>query len=49
MKFNKYNVSDGQNKARVHYSLDNRIDGRKCVTIYAKDYINKLHEIPLIP
>jgi len=31
IKFNKYNVSDGQNKARVHYSLDNRIDGRKFV------------------
>ncbi len=38
VRFNKYNVSNGTAKARVHYSLDNRIDGRKCVTIYAKDH-----------
>jgi len=25
-------------KCRVHYSLDNRTDGRKCITIYAKTY-----------
>jgi hypothetical protein len=25
-------------KARVHYSLDNRCDGRKVVTVYDKDY-----------
>lgn len=24
--------------ARVHYSLDNRADGRKCITVYARDY-----------
>ena len=45
IKFNKHNVTDGTNKARVHYSLDNRIDGRKCVTLYAKDYLNKLYAI----
>ena len=43
MKFKKYYISNGQTKhnevkARVSYNLDNRIDGRKCVTIYAKDY-----------
>lgn len=38
IKFNKFNVTNGAIKARVHYSLDNRIDQRKCVTIYAKDY-----------
>lgn len=38
VKFNKHNVTNGKTKARCHYSLDNRTDGRKCVTIYAKDY-----------
>lgn len=38
VKFNRYHVTNGTTKARVHYSLDNRIDGRKCVTIYARDY-----------
>lgn len=38
IKFNKYHVTDGTDKARCHYSLDNRTDGRKCVTIYARDY-----------
>ena len=38
IKFNRYFVTNGAVKARVFYSLDNRIDGRKCVTLYAKDY-----------
>jgi hypothetical protein len=38
MKFNKHHVTNGTTKARIFYSLDNRIDGRKCVTLYAKDY-----------
>ena len=40
IKFNKYNVRNTKTneKARVHYSVDNRVDGRKCVTIYSKDY-----------
>lgn len=38
LKFNKFQVTDGATKARVFYSLDNRTDGRKCVTIYARDY-----------
>lgn len=42
IKFNKYNVTNGAVKARVWYSLDNRVDGRKCVTIYAKDYSDAL-------
>lgn len=47
IKFNKYNVTETTTKARarVHYSLDNRIDGRKCVTIYAKDHINSLGDM----
>lgn len=45
--FNKFNVVDKNTKikARVHYSLDNRTDGKNCVTIYAKDYDNKLGDI----
>ena len=38
IKFNKFNVTDGNNKARVWYKLDTRTDGLKAVTIYAKDY-----------
>ena len=45
MKFRKYFVANGDIKARVHYSLDNRIDERKCVTIYAKDYCDSLGEL----
>jgi len=42
IKFNKFHVTNGEAKARVFYSLDNRGDGRKCVTIYAKDYTGEL-------
>ena len=42
IKFNKHHVTDGKIKARVWYGLDNRMDGRKCVTIYAKDYGHEL-------
>lgn len=42
VKFNRYHVTNGTTKARVSYSLDNRCDGRKCVTLYAKDYTNAL-------
>ena len=42
VKFNKYHVTNGQIKARVWYSLNNRADGKKCVTMYAKDYDDAL-------
>lgn len=29
IKFNKFNVTSGQIKARVSYSLDNRFDGQR--------------------
>lgn len=47
IKFNKFHVIDKATgkKARVFYSLDNRIDGRKCVTLYAKDYERTLQDI----
>ena len=45
IKFNKFNVTNGTDKARVHYSLDNRVDGLKAVTIYAKDYDRALGRI----
>jgi hypothetical protein len=38
IKFNKYHVTNGQTKARVSYSIGNRLDGRACVTLYARDY-----------
>lgn len=45
IKFNKYHVTNGTTKARVFYSLDNRVDGRKVVTLYAKDYDRSLGEV----
>jgi hypothetical protein len=45
IKFNKFNVTNGTDKAKVHYSLDNRGDGRACVTIFAKDYGHALGHI----
>jgi hypothetical protein len=45
IKFNKFNVTNGTDKAKVRYSLDNRCDGRACVTIYAKDYDSTLGHI----
>ena len=45
VKFNKFNVSRGLVKARVFYSVDNRTDFKKCVTLYAKDYGHALREI----
>ena len=42
MKFNKFNVTNGKTKVRVWYNLDNRADGRQCVTLYAKDYCNAM-------
>lgn len=45
VKFNKHHVTNGEIKARCHYTLDNRTDGRKCVTIYAKDYDRSLGKV----
>ncbi len=47
IKFNKYNVANTETgaKARVHYSVDNRIDSRKAVTIYHKDYSRALADV----
>ena len=45
IRFNKYHVTDGQHKARIFYSLDNRVDCRNCVTMYAKDFGSGLGRI----
>ena len=47
IQFNQYNVSNKTTKvkARVFYSLDNRADERKCVTLYAKDYGHALRDV----
>ena len=47
IKFNLHNIANTETgaKARVHYSMDNRLDGRKCVTIYGKDYTRELHKV----
>jgi hypothetical protein len=40
IKFFKHYIQNAETgkKCRVSYSLDNRIDGHKCVTLYAKSY-----------
>lgn len=45
LKFNKHHITNGVLKARVWYTLDNRTDGRKVVTIYSKDYGNELGQL----
>lgn len=45
IKFKKFYVTDGTVKAKVRYSLDNRGDRKKCVTLWAKDYDRDLGKI----
>lgn len=45
IKFRKHYVTNGETKARIRYSIGNRIDGRKCVTLYAKDWSRELKEV----
>ena len=46
IKLNKHNVQGNGHSARVHYSAFRMAStGQECVTIYAKDYSNKLHLI----
>lgn len=45
IRFMKHYVTDGTTKARIHYSLDNRVDRRPCVTMYAKDYSDNLSKV----
>ena len=42
VKLMKYYVTDGETKARVWYNKGNYVDGGPGVTIYAKDYGDKL-------
>lgn len=42
VRFNRFHVAQGAVKVRVWYSLDNNVNGRKVVTLYAKDYDRKL-------
>jgi hypothetical protein len=45
IKYNLYNVKKGDLSARVWYTLDNRTDEKKCITIYARDYSHDLGQI----
>ena len=45
IKLRQHYVTNGAIKARVSYSMDNRIDGRKCVTIHDKDWCRALGKI----
>ncbi len=40
IKLMKHYATNGEIKARVRYSNSARRDGRKAVTIYAKDYLD---------
>ena len=45
--FKKHYIQDSVSgkKCRVHYALDNRTDGRKCVTLYAKSHSDEMKGI----
>lgn len=47
IKFNLHNVvnTETKAKARVHYSVGSRTDGREAVTLYAKDYDRSLESV----
>ena len=45
IRFMKHYVTDGEHKARVHYSHARLNCGNLCVTLYAKDYTNELHKV----
>ncbi len=42
VKFRKFYVTDGTVKAKIYYSLDNRGDNKKCVTLYERGYNRNL-------
>lgn len=45
INFGRYAITMGKVRASVFYSLDNRVDGRQCVTIYSRDYGHALCDI----
>lgn len=47
VKFNRHFVANKNTgkKCRIYYALDNRTDGRKCVTLYAKSYTDSLEGV----
>lgn len=45
IKFQKHYVTNGTDKARVSYSRGAMINGRDCVTLYAKDYGHALSRV----
>jgi hypothetical protein len=45
IKFQKFYVTNGTDKARVYYSHATLTNGKECVTLYAKDYDRALGRI----
>lgn len=45
VRFMKHYVTDGKIKARVIYCRTTLLDGRECVTLYAKDYNRDLGKV----
>lgn len=44
-RFLQHYVTNGTTKVKVSYSIDNRHDKRKCVTLYAADYGSPLFRL----
>lgn len=40
-----YVINESGNKCRVHYSVDNHISMKPCVTVYAKGYLDDLFAV----
>lgn len=45
VRFLKYSVTNGTTTARVRYSVDNHVSGRKRVHIWARDYTDALYSV----
>jgi hypothetical protein len=45
IKFRQYYVANDLFKAKVSYHMDGRIDKRKCVTLYARDWCRNLRHL----
>ena len=45
IKFSRHFVTDGTVKARIFYSRSVLLDGRRCITLYAKDYSRNLGRV----
>ena len=45
IKFNLYNVTNGTEKAKIHYTIGGLVGDNTTITLYAREYGNDLHKI----